>query len=224
MAKILIADDEKDIVRLLKIYFDAENIQVVEANDGQRAMEILKQENIDIALVDIMMPKVDGYQLIKYIRERMDRYIPVIVISAKVTLSDRVLGMDLGADDYITKPFEPLEVVAKIKSQLRRLNSETNSTEPTKTIEIGDSILNLDECTYTKDGVTVELTKAEFKVLELMMGSPRRVFTKEQIYKSAWFDEGAVDDNTIRVIISRLRDKVGAEHIKTIRGLGYRFE
>lgn len=224
MAKILIADDEKEIVRLLKIYFEAENIQVLEANDGQRALEILKQENVDIALVDIMMPKVDGYQLIKYVREKMDRYVPVIVISAKVTLSDRVLGMDLGADDYITKPFEPLEVVAKIKSQLRRLNSETISAEPAKTIEVGDSILNLDECTYTQNGTTVELTKAEFKVLELLMGSPRRVFTKEQIYESAWYEDGAVDDNTIRVIISRLRDKVGAEHIKTIRGLGYRFE
>ena len=224
MAKILIADDEKEIVRLLKIYFEAENIQVVEANDGQCAMEILMQENIDIALVDIMMPKVDGYQLIKYIREKMDRYVPVIVISAKVTLSDRVLGMDLGADDYITKPFEPLEVAAKVKAQLRRLNVTTTAVELPKTIEVGDLVLNLDECTYTHNGTTVELTKAEFKVLELMMGNPRRVFTKDQIYEYAWYEDGAVDDNSIRVIISRLRDKVGAEHIKTIRGLGYRFE
>ena len=224
MAKILIADDEKEIVRLLKIYFEAENIQVVEANDGQCAMEILMQENIDIALVDIMMPKVDGYQLIKYIREKMDRYVPVIVISAKVTLSDRVLGMDLGADDYITKPFEPLEVAAKVKAQLRRLNVTTTAVELPKTIEVGDLVLNLDECTYTQNGTTVELTKAEFKVLELMMGNPRRVFTKDQIYEYAWYEDGAVDDNSIRVIISRLRDKVGAEHIKTIRGLGYRFE
>lgn len=224
MANVLIADDEKEIVRLLKIYLETENIHVFEANDGAQAMSILESEAIDIALVDIMMPKIDGYQLIKYIRQKLNKYVPIIVISAKITLSDRVLGMDLGADDYITKPFEPLEVAAKVKAQLRRLNVETVSAEPAKTIEVGDSVLNLDECTYTQDGTTVELTKAEFKVLELLMGSPRRVFTKEQIYESAWYEDGAVDDNTIRVIISRLRDKVGAEHIKTIRGLGYRFE
>lgn len=224
MANVLIADDEKEIVRLLKIYLETENIHVFEANDGAQAMSILESEAIDIALVDIMMPKIDGYQLIKYIRQKLNKYVPIIVISAKITLSDRVLGMDLGADDYITKPFEPLEVAAKVKAQLRRLNVETISAEPAKTIEVGDSVLNLDECTYTQSGTTVELTKAEFKVLELLMGSPRRVFTKEQIYESAWYEDGAVDDNTIRVIISRLRDKVGAEHIKTIRGLGYRFE
>lgn len=224
MANVLIADDEKEIVRLLKIYLETENIHVFEANDGAQAMSILESEAIDIALVDIMMPKIDGYQLIKYIRQKLNKYVPIIVISAKITLSDRVLGMDLGADDYITKPFEPLEVAAKVKAQLRRLNVETVSAEPAKTIEVGDSVLNLDECTYTQNGTTVELTKAEFKVLELLMGSPRRVFTKEQIYESAWYEDGAVDDNTIRVIISRLRDKVGAEHIKTIRGLGYRFE
>lgn len=224
MANVLIADDEKEIVRLLKIYLETENIHVFEANDGAQAMSVLESEAIDIALVDIMMPKIDGYQLIKYIRQKLNKYVPIIVISAKITLSDRVLGMDLGADDYITKPFEPLEVAAKVKAQLRRLNVETVSAEPAKTIEVGDSVLNLDECTYTQNGTTVELTKAEFKVLELLMGSPRRVFTKEQIYESAWYEDGAVDDNTIRVIISRLRDKVGAEHIKTIRGLGYRFE
>lgn len=224
MANILVADDEKEIVRLLRIYLEAENIQVFEANDGQQAIEILNRGNIDIALVDIMMPKVDGYQLIKHIREKLSKYVPVLVISAKITLSDRVLGMDLGADDYITKPFEPLEVVAKVKAQLRRLNVTTVAAEPVKTIKVGDCVLNIDECTYTQNGTTVELTKAEFKVLELMMSSPRRVFTKDQIYESAWYDDGAVDDNTIRVIISRLRDKVGADHIKTIRGLGYRFE
>lgn len=220
MPNILIADDEKEIVRLLKIYLNDYN--VFEANDGQQALAIINSQPIDLAIVDIMMPKVDGYQLITKIREKSS-YIPVIIISAKVTLSDRILGMDIGADDYITKPFEPLEVQAKVRAQLRR-QSASSTASRSETITVGDVTLNVSECTVTKDGETVELTKNEFKVLELLMGNPRRVFTKEQIYESAWYDADAVDDNTIRVIISRLRDKVGGEHIKTIRGLGYRYE
>ena len=220
MPNILIADDEKEIIRLLKIYLNDYN--VIEANDGQQALAILNSQQVDLAIVDIMMPKVDGYQLITKIREK-STYIPAISISAKVSLSDRILGMDIGADDYITKPFEPLEVQAKVRAQLRRL-SASDAVARTETVTVGDVTLNVSECTVTKDGVTVELTKNEFKVLELLMGNPRRVFTKEQIYESAWYDADSVDDNTIRVIISRLRDKVGAEHIKTIRGLGYRYE
>ena len=221
MPNILIADDEKEIVRLLKIYLASDEITVYEANNGAQALEIIKNTEIDLALVDIMMPKIDGYQLIKAIRER-EGYIPVMVISAKVTLSDRVLGIDLGADDYITKPFEPLEVAAKVRAQLRRLN--VTHTESKNVITAGEMQLDLDKCIFTKNGEVTELTKAEFKVLELLMSQPKRVFTKEQIYETAWYDDGAVDDNTIRVIISRLRDKIGSEHIKTIRGLGYRFE
>ncbi len=224
MANVLIADDEKEIVRLLKIYLESDNIQVFEANNGAEAIEILKQEKIDLALVDIMMPEVDGYQLIRYIRGHSEKYMPVMVISARVTLSDRILGIDIGADDYITKPFEPLEVSAKVKAQLRRLNALQTSTEEKTKITVGSVTLNLIECTLEKSGMSIELTKAEFKVLQLLMSSPRRVFTREQIYESAWYDNDAVDDNTIRVIISRLRDKVGNEHIKTIRGLGYRYE
>jgi len=220
MPNILIADDEKEIIRLLKIYLNDYN--VLEANDGQQALAILNSQQVDLVIVDIMMPKVDGYQVITKIREKSS-YIPVIIISAKVTLSDRILGMDIGADDYITKPFEPLEVQAKVRAQLRRL-SASDAVAKTETVTVGGVTLNVSECTVTKDGETIELTKNEFKVLELLMGNPRRVFTKEQIYESAWYDADSVDDNTIRVIISRLRDKVGAEHIKTIRGLGYRYE
>ena len=223
MSKILIADDEQEIVKLLRIYLETDDMTVLEANDGAMALDILENNDIDLALVDIMMPKIDGYQVIKKIRQK-EKYIPVIVISAKITLSDRVLGIDLGADDYITKPFETLEVAAKVKAQLRRLNATALQAQPKSTINVGNMSLDLDECIFTKNGERTELTKAEFKVLELLMSQPKRVFTKEQIYESAWYDDGVVDDNTIRVIISRLRDKVGADHIKTIRGLGYRFE
>ena len=223
MAKILIADDEKEIVRLLKIYLETDDITVLEANDGIQALEIVENDQVDLALVDIMMPKMDGYQLIKKIRQK-NEYIPIIVISAKVTLSDRVLGIDLGADDYITKPFEPLEVAAKVKAQLRRISATSPKADTPSTITAGDITLDIDECRVSCGGESIELTKAELKVLELLMSQPKRVFTKDQIYESAWYSDTAADDNTIRVIISRLRDKVGAEHIKTIRGLGYRFE
>ena len=223
MSNILIADDEKEIIKLLKIYLENADVNVLSANDGQQALDILDENNIDLALIDIMMPKIDGYQVIKKIRQQ-EKYIPVIVISAKITLSERILGIELGADDYITKPFEPLEVSAKVKAQLRRLNVSSYHAEPENIIKAGEILLDLDECSFTKNGKSTELTRAELKVLELLMSQPKRVFTKEQIYESAWYSESAVDDNTIRVIISRLRDKIGAEHIKTIRGLGYRFE
>ena len=222
MANILIADDEKEIVRLLRMYIEANDNIVFEANDGQEALRILDKENIDLAIVDIMMPKKNGYEIIKEIRK--ERYIPILVISAKVELSDRVFGMDLGADDYITKPFEPLEVAAKVRAHLRRAGAQAAVTEEVENIKVGNMLLNCDECVVINNGVTKELTKAEFKVLELFMKHPKRVFTKEQIYEYAWGDDYVVDDNTIRVIISRLRDKVGNDTIKTIRGLGYRLE
>ena len=223
MPKLLIADDEKEIIRLLRIHLESDELTILEANDGQEALDLLEAEDPDLALIDIMMPKVDGYELIKQIRKR-ERYIPVIVISAKVTLSDRVLGIDLGADDYITKPFEPLEVAAKVKAQLRRMNLTSSGPSGNKTITVGELTLDLDTCVVIKNDETIDLTKAEFNVLKLLMSHHKRVFTKEQIYESGWYDYGPVDDNTIRVIISRLRDKIGSERIKTIRGLGYRFE
>lgn len=222
MANILIADDEKEIVRLLRMYIEANDNVVYEANDGQEALQILDKENIDLAIVDIMMPKKNGYEIIKEVRK--GRYIPILVISAKVELSDRVFGMDLGADDYITKPFEPLEVAAKVRAHLRRVGAQTVAVEESNTIEVGGLLLNCDECMVICNGEAHELTKAEYKVLELFMSHPKRVFTKEQIYEYAWGDDYVVDDNTIRVIISRLRDKVGNDTIKTIRGLGYRLE
>lgn len=222
MANILIADDEKEIVRLLRIYIEADDNRVFEANDGDAALRILKKESIDLAIVDIMMPRKNGYEIIKQIRK--DSNIPILVISAKVELSDRVFGMDLGADDYITKPFEALEVAAKVRAHLRRAGIRGSVEKERKLIEVGPLVLDCDECVLINAGTRIELSKAEYKVLELFMQHPRRVFTKEQIYEYAWENDYAVDDNTIRVIISRLRDKIGNDTIKTIRGLGYRLE
>ena len=147
MPNILIADDEKEIIRLLKIYLNDYN--VLEANDGQQALAILNSQQVDLAIIDIMMPRVDGYQVITKIREK-NSYIPVIIISAKVTLSDRILGMDIGADDYITKPFEPLEVQAKVRAQLRRQSASAPSSK-NETITVGDVTLSISECTVTKE-------------------------------------------------------------------------
>lgn len=222
MANILIADDEKEIVRLLRIYIEANDHQVFEANDGETALQILKMKHIDLAIVDIMMPGKNGYEVIKEIRK--GDYIPILVISAKVDLSDRVFGIDLGADDYITKPFEPLEVAAKVRAHLRRAGAQVSPENEPRRITAGRLILDCNECIVINNGGTYELTKAEYKVLELFMRHPRRVFTNEQIYEYAWENEYTVDDNTIRVIISRLRDKIGNDSIKNIRGLGYRLE
>lgn len=219
MANILIADDEKDIIRMLRIYLEKEDFQIYEAYDGNMAFMILQNYHIDVALVDIMMPHMDGFELIKKTRQTMD--VPLLVISAKVDLSDRILGLDLGADDYILKPFEPLEVVAKVKARLRRLDNR-QAGKSAGIISLGNLRLNEAECCLIKNGRTIPLSKTEYLILKLFMENPNRVFTKEQIYNAGWNNEYAVDDNSIRVMINKLRDKTGSEHIKTIRGLGYR--
>ena len=226
MKKILIADDEVEIVKLVSLYVESDYYELFCAYDGDEAKKILEKTDIDLAIIDIMMPKINGYELIKYIRDRgnkYERYIPIIVISAKVHLSDRILGLDLGADDYLTKPFEPLELVAKVKGEFRRSEHSIEKKDNSK-LTIGEISLNIHQCTLEKNGNIIDLTSSEFKVLMLFMKNPRRVFTNEQIYEYAWSETSVVDDNTIRVIISKLRSKIGHEHIVTIRGLGYRYE
>ena len=226
MKKILIADDEVEIVKLVSLYLESDYYELFCAYDGDEAKKILEKTDIDLAIIDIMMPKINGYELIKYIRDKnnkYEKYIPIIVISAKVHLSDRILGLDLGADDYITKPFEPLELVAKVKGEFRRSEHSIEKKDNSK-LTIGEISLNIHQCTLEKNGNIIDLTGSEFKVLKLFMENPRRVFTNEQIYEYAWSETSVVDDNTIRVIISKLRSKIGHEHIVTIRGLGYRYE
>lgn len=234
MATILVADDEKEIVSLLKFYLEAESYTVLEAFDGRQAAQFLAKEKVDLLIVDIMMPEMNGYELIKLVRGKTDgekNLLPLLVISAKTQLSDRIFGLDLGADDYIPKPFEPLEVVAKVKAHLRKMDAVQNAGAGT-TSGAGTSsllsacglVLNKDECTVSDGVKTYSLTKVELRVLEMFMEQPRRVFTSEQIYERGWGDANVVDDNTIRVTISHLREKIGNAKITNIRGLGYRFE
>lgn len=180
---------------------------------------------IDLAILDIMMPKMNGYQLIKKIRA--EKNIPIIFLTAKDASADKVLGLDIGADDYVTKPFDPLELVARVSAQLRRFYSlgaqEINSP---KKIELHDLTLDLEQCLLFKGNEQIALTSIEFKILRLLMNSPGRVFTKKQIYEAVWEDTYIVDDNNIMVYISRLREKLGIReedsYIQTIRGLGYK--
>lgn len=219
MANILVADDDKDIIKMLRIYLEKEGFQVYEAYDGSMAFMVLQNYRIDAALVDIMMPHMDGFELIRKVRRTME--VPILVISAKVDLSDRILGLDLGADDYILKPFEPLEVVAKVKARLRRLDAGHDS-KTAGLVSSGDLCLNTRECCLIKNGAEIPLSKTEYLILKMFMENPGRVFTKEQIYSTGWNSDYTVDDNAIRVMISKLREKTGAGSIETIRGLGYR--
>jgi DNA-binding response OmpR family regulator len=229
-SKILIAEDEKEIIDLLKLYLEKENLEVIPAYNGADAWNIIENEKIDLVVLDVMMPKLNGFELTKKIRNKYD--IPIIILSAKQMDSDKILGLDLGADDYIAKPLNPLEVVARIKSQMRRSNNFNKPLSGENTnniIELGDLILDKNSFKLTKDDVEIILTPTEFKIIHLLMKSPGRVYTKSQIFEITKGDYFYGDDNTLMVHISKLRDKIEdnprkPKYIKTIRGLGYKIE
>ena len=213
-----------------------EGFTVHEAFDGEAAARILQKEKIDLLIVDIMMPQKNGYEVIKQVRkDDGNKLIPVLVISAKTEVSDRILGLDLGADDYIPKPFEPLEVVAKVKAHLRKMDAVQSQgigrsgaaaikADDSEVLTVGNLTLNKNECTVSVGNETNDLTKVELTLLEMFMNEPRRVFTTEQIHNRGWADLEVVDDNTIRVTLSHIREKIGDAKITNIRGLGYRLE
>ena len=222
---ILIADDEAQIAELIELYLEKDGMTVIRAVDGQDAWTKIQDNKVDLAVVDIMMPVMDGYQLIKKIRSRYA--MPVIVLSAKGEDSDKILGLDLGADDYMAKPFNPLELV---QAQLRRsqqLNPQT--AQRSGPIVIGEISLDEESCTVLKRGEPIALTQTEYKILAFLMNNAEKVLTKKQIFESVWDAQYYSDDGTIMVHISNLRDKIEDEskqpvYLKTIRGLGYKFE
>jgi DNA-binding response OmpR family regulator len=223
--KILVADDEAEIRSLLKLYLENEGYIVVEAVDGLEAMEKLKSDKPDLCVLDIMMPGMDGYQVLRKLRE--DSNIPVIILSAKDADSEKILGLNLGADDYIAKPFNALEAVARINSNIRRFYKLGSSEVKLPTVKVRDLELDQESCTLKKDGEPIELTSIEYKIMELFMNHPGKVFTKQQIYEYGWGEDYFIADNNIMVCISKLRSKLSedpAEYIKTMRGLGYRLE
>lgn len=224
---ILLAEDDEDIVKLLRLYLENEGFSVSWARDGVEACELFDKHEIDIALVDIMMPRMNGYELTKYIRSKSN--VPIIILSAAQLDSDKILGLNLGADDYITKPFNPLELIARINANLRRFYKLGKQESEDGRLKIGELTLDTHMLTLEKRGVPIMLTATEYKILVMLMRSPGRVFTKMQIYEEVNGDYYANDDNTMMVHISNLRDKIeddpkNPRYIKTVRGLGYKVE
>ncbi|MGL5149474.1 MAG: response regulator transcription factor [Clostridium sp.] len=226
--KILVCDDEKEIIEILELYLDKEGYEVIKAIDGEMALSIINDsKDINLVILDIMMPKVDGYKVIKEIRGNYN--IPIIMISAKNQDSDKILALDLGADDYIAKPFNPLEVVARVNAQIRRVYKLNINEKTEGSIIIGQIELDTYNVKVVVRGEEIEVTSIEYKILKYLMENPGRILTKNQIFSAVWNEEFLGGDNTIMVHISRLREKIerdtrSPEYLKTVRGLGYKFE
>lgn len=219
---ILIAEDEANIRKLLKLYLESEGFEIIEAEDGEEAISAAYTYKPDMAILDIMMPKLDGFAVTQALRRDSD--IPILIVSACNQDNDKILGLNLGADDYISKPFNALEVVARVKAQLRR---SQRSLAPE--LSINGLVLNTSTCSVTKNGEPILLTPTEYKLLSVVMRSPGRIFTKVQLSEAINGEYYENDDNTIMVHISKLREKIEDDPRKptrliTVRGLGYRFE
>lgn len=225
---ILVSEDEKDIRNLLKVNLEQEGYSVFVAQDGLEALSIIQSVNIDLAVLDIMMPRLDGLNLLRKIRET--HTFPVIFLTARTDDMDKILGLGLGADDYLAKPFSMAELLARIGAQLRRSCEYSSGRTPSSSrLAIGCLVLDKDACSVYKDGAVIELNAKEYKLLHLLMENADKVFTKRQLYKAVWDEDIYYDDNTIMVHISHLRNKIekdprNPEFIKTIRGIGYKFQ
>ncbi|AYE34108.1 response regulator transcription factor [Clostridium septicum] len=227
---ILIAEDDPDIVELLRLYLSGEGYNVVSVDNGIDALEITENQKIDLAVIDVMMPGMNGYNVTEEIRKHSN--IPIIILSAKNQEYDKILGLNIGADDYMTKPFSPIEIIARINSNLRRfyqLGSNNLDIKKNSKVSLGEICIDIESFKVEKNGHPVNLAPMEFKILVKLMKSPGRVFTKTQIYQSVCGEFFESDDNTMMVHISKLREKLeddpkNPRYIKTIRGLGYKFE
>lgn len=224
---ILIADDEAEIRLLLRLYLEKDGYRVIEADNGEDAIRLCEKEDVDMVLLDIMMPKMDGFHVLQEIRKESN--VPVMILSAKDADSEKILGLNLGADDYLAKPFNPLEAVARVNSNIRRFYAlgASGTDDGKKVLQVRDLTLDEEACVLKKGDKTIELTSVEYRIMALFMEHPGKVFTKQQIYEQGWGEEYVVADNNIMVCISKLRGKLDedpASYIRTIRGLGYRLE
>ena len=207
MANILVCDDDKEIVDAIEIYLSQDGYKIYKAYDGEQAIQILDKEEIHLLIMDIMMPKLDGIRATLKIREYSS--IPIIILSAKSEDTDKILGLNIGADDYICKPFNPLELVARVKSNLRRYTSLGSLTGENKAIyQVGGLVLNDDTKQVTVDDEPVKMTPIEYNILLLLMKNQGRVFSINQIYESIWNEDAIGADNTVAVHIRHIREKI----------------
>ena len=226
---ILVCDDDKEIVRAIGIYLKNEGYRVLEAYDGIEALDILRKEEIHLIIMDIMMPRMDGMQATVRIRE--EKNIPIIMLSAKSEDYDKIGGLGAGADDYVTKPFNPMELIARVKSQLRRYTTLGSMNQPRneKTFQSGGLILNDDIKEVTVDGTEVRLTPTEYRILALLTANAGRVYTIYQIYDAVWEEPAFNPENTVAVHIRHIREKIEINpkeprYLKVVWGTGYKIE
>ena len=218
---VLIVDDDRDIRDLLTIMLRNQNIASITANDGIEALEKLRSDKIDLIILDIMMPRMDGMMACMKIRENLD--IPIIILSAKIEDSDKILGLTLGADDYVSKPFNPMLLIARVKAQLRRYNN-FNNTPSSSIIVVQDLKIDLDKHEVSVNNKIIKLTPHEFDILLLLCKNKNNVFSIEQIYENVWNEPYIQFDRTVTVHIRRLRGKLQGDYIKTVWGVGYKVE
>lgn len=225
---ILVCDDDKEIVEAIEIYLMQEGYDVEKAYDGIQAVEIMKNKKIDLMIIDVMMPKIDGIRATLQIRK--ESRVPIIILSAKTEDADKILGLNVGADDYVTKPFNPLELVARVKSQLRRYTTlSSNDAAGDKVYEAGDLLVNDDLKKVTVDGEEVKLTPIEYNILLLLLKNKGKVYSINEIYESIWNEEAIGADNTVAVHIRHIREKIEINpkeprYLKVVWGVGYKIE
>ena len=227
MYNILICDDDRDIVNALKIYLTDPQYRLLEAFDGQQALDVLGREEVHLVLMDIMMPKMDGITAMVKLREKSN--VPVILLTAKSEDSDKILGLNVGADDYITKPFNPAEVTARVRSALRRYMQLGGGIVKARSLRIGGLELDDEAKQVFADGEEISLTPKEFEILKLLMAHPGKVFSPRDIYRKVWEEDPMGADSTVAVHIRHLREKIEIDpgsprYLKVVWGQGYKIE
>ena len=227
MYRVLICDDQEDIVNALKIYLKPEGYALLAAANGQDAVELAQSGNLDLILMDIMMPQMDGITATAKIREFSN--VPIILLTAKSETEDVVLGLNVGADDYITKPFVPVEVLARVRSQLRRYGMQRTAVPTADELTVGGITMNDREKTVTVDGQTVNLTPMEYAILKLLLENPGKVYSSKDIYRIVWNEEPMGNEGAVSVHIRHLREKIEIDpgnprYIKVVWGQGYKME
>ena len=228
MYNVLVCDDDREIVEAIEIYLSQEGYKVLKAYDGEEALKVLDREKVDLLIIDVMMPKLDGIRATLKIREKKN--MPIIILSAKSEDADKILGLNVGADDYMTKPFNPLELTARVKSQLRRYTQLGSTIDKSNqaVYAVGGLSIDDEQKEVTVDGEPVRLTPIEYKILLLLAKNPGRVFSSEEIYERVW-QEKAINTDTIMVHVRNIREKIeldpkNPKYLKVVWGVGYKIE